>query len=125
MTGHPLDELLDSWMDMLNSGMNYGRKPASWMKDMPRREVGDWEDKNGEITVTIDMPGVEKKDIDLVVTESSVSITSLNEDRDYRIKKSFDAKLDPETVSAKLNNGVLDIKIQKAEKSSEKTITIE
>jgi len=71
------------------------------------------------------MPGVDKKDIELKVTESSVSVTSLNDDRDYRISKSFDAKLDPETVSAKLNNGVLDIKIQKAEKSSEKVITIE
>ena len=131
MTGHPFDELLDAWMDMLGSGMNYSKKanasgkPRSWTNSMPRREVGDWEDKNGEITVTIDMPGVDKKDIELKVTESSVSVTSLNDDRDYRISKSFDAKLDPETVSAKLNNGVLDIKIQKAEKSSEKVITIE
>jgi HSP20 family molecular chaperone IbpA len=85
--------------------------------------VGDWEDRNGEISVTIDMPGVAKKDIELTVDEHTVSIEADNDARQYSITKTFDASLDPDKVTATLNNGILDIKIKKAD-SIGKTIKI-
>ena len=85
--------------------------------------VGDWEDRNGEISVTIDMPGVAKKDIELTVDEHTVSIEADNDVRQYSISKTFDATLNPDKVTANLNNGILDIKIKKAD-SIGKTIKI-
>ena len=82
--------------------------------------VGDWEDRNGEISVTIEMPGVDKKDIDLTVDEHTVSIVANNDIRDYSISKTFDATLNPEEVTATLNNGILDIKIKKADSVGKK-----
>jgi len=85
--------------------------------------VGDWEDRNGEISVTIDMPGVAKKDIELTVDEHTVSIEADNDVRQYSISKTFDATLNPDKVTANLNNGILDIKIKKADNIG-KTIKI-
>ena len=47
--------------------------------------MGDWEDRNGEIAVTIDMPGIEKKDIEIVVEPHSVSIKAVTDVRDYNV----------------------------------------
>jgi HSP20 family molecular chaperone IbpA len=60
-----------------------------------------------------------------MVEPHSVSIKAVTDIRDYNIFKKFEQSLDPENVTASLNNGVLDMKIQKTEKSKGKTIQIE
>ena len=128
MARSPTDELMEAWMDLMNS-LSYppmGRMIPSWKDNTKKRDLlGDWEDRNGEIAVTIDMPGIEKKDIEIVVEPHSVSIKAVTDIRDYNIFKKFEQTLDPENVTASLNNGVLDMKIQKEEKSKGKTIQIE
>jgi HSP20 family protein len=86
--------------------------------------LGDWEDRNGEIAITVDMPGVQKKDIELTVDKHRVRVIAKTEDRDYSFKKDMTPELNPDKVSAKFNNGVLDITIQKAEESKGKHIAI-
>jgi len=81
---------------------------------------GDWEDRNGEISVTIDMPGVDKKEIDLTVDEHTVSIEATNDVREYSMSKTFESTLNPEEVTATLNNGILDIKIKKVDNIGKK-----
>jgi len=121
MSKHPLDDLLDSWMEMMQ--MSRRHMPQTPLYADKQDSVGDWEDRNGEISVTIDMPGVAKKDIELTVDEHTVSIEADNDARQYSITKTFDASLDPDKVTATLNNGILDIKIKKAD-SIGKTIKI-
>ncbi len=121
MSKHPLDDLLDSWMEMMQ--MSRRRIPQTPLYADKQDSVGDWEDRNGEISVTIDMPGVAKKDIELTVDEHTVSIEADNDARQYSISKTFDASLNPDKVTATLNNGILDIKIKKAD-SIGKTIKI-
>lgn len=112
MSRHPLDDLLDSWMEMVQmSRKNMPQIPILGQSD----DVGDWEDRNGEINVTIEMPGVDKKEIVLTVDEHTVSIEASNDVRDYSLSKTFEATLNPEEVTAHLNNGILDIKIKKAD----------
>jgi HSP20 family protein len=119
---HPLDDLMDAWMDMITARPPRFRatKFPTYLQD----EIGDWEDKNGEITVTVDMPGVAKKDIEMHVDKHIVKVEASTEDRDYSFSKKFTPELNPDKVEAKFNNGVLDIKIQKAEESKGKKISI-
>ena len=118
MPRNPLDDLLDSWMEMME--MSRKHIPQTPLYADKQDSVGDWEDRNGEISVTIDMPGVDKKDIDLTVDEHTVSIEADNDARQYSISKTFDATLNPDEVTANLNNGILDIKIKKADNIGKK-----
>lgn len=122
MSRHPLDDLLDSWMEMMQMSRKHMPHNPFYAEE-PTDSVGDWEDRNGEISVTIEMPGVDKKEIELTVDEHTVSIEANNDTRDYSISKTFDATLNPDDVNATLNNGILDIKIKKAD-SIGKTIKI-
>ena len=122
MRKHPIEDLLDSWMDMIDV-MNRG--PRMWQQSTEGRpSVGDWEDRNGEIAITCDMPGVQKKDIELTVDKHMVKVTAKTEDRDYSFNKEMNMELNPNKVKANFNNGVLDITIQKAEESKGKKIAI-
>ena len=118
MPRHPLDDLLDSWMEMMDMSRKY--MPQTPLYADKQDSVGDWEDRNGEISVTIDMPGVDKNDIELTVDEHTVSIEADNDARQYSISKTFDATLNPDEVTANLNNGILDIKIKKADNIGKK-----
>ena len=118
MPRNPLDDLLDSWMEMME--MSRKHIPQTPLYADKQDSVGDWEDRNGEISVTIEMPGVDKKDIELTVDEHTVSIEADNDARQYSISKTFDATLNPDEVTANLNNGILDIKIKKADNIGKK-----
>ena len=122
-----VDEILDAWMDMMRIYPKW-QGLSNWRENPMARDqnvMGDWEDRNGEIAVTMDMPGVDKKDIKIVVEPHSVSIKAVTDVRDYNVYKRFEQTLDPENVVATLNNGVLDMKISKEEMSKGRTIKIE
>ena len=122
-----VDEILDAWMDMMRIYPKW-QGLSNWRENPMARDqnvMGDWEDRNGEIAVTMDMPGVDKKDIKIVVEPHSVSIEAVTDIRDYNVHKRFEQTLDPESVTATLNNGVLDMKISKEEMSKGRTIKIE
>ena len=120
-----LSEILDAWMDM----MAMPRKPMFPNRfagiEVPRRkDIGEWEERDTEIGITVDKPGIQKKDIELNVDKHTVNVTSKTEERDYSFNRTFTSELNPDKVTAKFNNGVLDITIQKAEEYKGKKIAI-
>ena len=120
-----LSEILDAWMDM----MAMPRKPMFPNRfagiEVPRRkDIGEWEERDTEIGITVDMPGIQKKDIELNVDKHTVNVTSKTEERDYSFNRTFTSEVNPDKVTAKFNNGVLDITIQKAEEYKGKKIAI-
>jgi len=119
--GHPLEDLMDSWLEMMES-MQSPRRMLRPM--MERSSIGDWEDRNGEIAVTLDMPGIQKKDIELTVDKHMIKVKAKTEDRDYSFNKEMNMELNPNKVRANFNNGVLDVTIKKAEESKGKKIAI-
>ena len=121
MRKHPLEDLMDSWLEMMES-MQSPRRMLRPM--MERTSIGDWEDRNGDIVFTVDMPGVQKKDIELMVDKHMVKVTAKTEERDYSFNQEFKMELNPSKVRANFNNGVLDITIKKAEESQGKKIAI-
>jgi len=119
--GHPLEDLMDSWLEMMESM----QRPSGMLRPMERpTSIGDWEDRNGEIAVTLDMPGIQKGDIELTVDKHMIKVKATTEDRDYSFNKDMSMELNPNNVKANFNNGVLDITIQKAEESKGKKIAI-
>ena len=120
---NPFDEMVDAWLDSIIAvPMVSTRYPQ--VNDVKDINIGTWDDANGHITATFDMPGVEKKDIDLNVDINSVSVKAKNDEREYSYSQDFSFSLNPKEVKATFNNGVLDIKIQKAEESKGMKIDI-
>mgnify|MGYP001262547830 FL=1 len=115
--------MMDMWMDLLNQleQGDFTRTP-SFSK---RRQVGSVEDRDTEIVLSADLPGVEKKDIELKVDSHSVAFSAKTENRNYDFGQSFDFELDSDDVKATFVNGVLDVVISKKEGTQGKTIEIE
>ena len=118
---------MDSWLEMMEGvAPVWDGKRQNFMRNPNVRNpsIGDWEDRNGDIAITVDMPGIQKKDIELTVDKHMVKVTAVTEDRDYSFSKEMQMELNPSKVKAKFNNGVLDITIEKAKESQGKKIAI-
>jgi HSP20 family protein len=69
---------------------------------------------DGNITVTAEMPGIEKEDIDLETGEDFLVIKVEKGDRRYYKELELPSKVVAGSAKAKYNNGVLEIALQKA-----------
>ena len=63
MYGEDMHRMMDMWMDLLSQIENDERR-TTWNQ---RDRVGTVEDQDERIVLTADLPGVEKKDIELTV----------------------------------------------------------
>lgn len=66
-----------------------------------------------EVTVTVELPGVEKKDIDLKATEKDLEIAVDTPHHKYHKIVDFPCEVKPKTTKATYKNGVLDVIINK------------
>ena len=113
-----IEELLDAWMDMMTVATNLeneiARKPVV---AKPKHEgTMSYEDRDKDIVFTIDMPGVQKKDIDINVEPNSISVKAENGGkRKYNYSRRFKPTVDVDSAKATFKNGVLDITISKIE----------
>ena len=125
-----IEDLLDSWMDMMNLAYNTDvetspiRKPSM---ARPKHEgTMSYEDRDKDIVFTIDMPGVAKKDIDVEIEEHTITVKAENGGkRKYNYSRKFKPAVDTESAKATFTNGVLDITVTKLESSKpSKKVTI-
>jgi HSP20 family protein len=116
------ERMMDMWVDLLSHIENDDRQ-MSWNRTHPK--IGTVEERDDCIVLTADLPGVEKKDIELSVNIDSVAFKATTEDRDYDFGQSFDFELNPSKVKATFNNGVLDVTIHKIAPTKGKIIKIE
>jgi len=113
-----IEELLDAWMDMMVTATNLeheiARKPVV---ARPKHEgTMSYEDRDKDIVFTIDMPGVQKKDIDINVEPNSISVKAENGGkRKYNYSRRFKPTVDVDSAKATFKNGVLDITISKVD----------
>lgn len=66
-----------------------------------------------QVTVTVEIPGVNKEDIDLHVTRDRLEITVNNDQRRYHKTVDLPQPVKPETTKAGYRNGVLDIVVKR------------
>ena len=75
------------------------------------KPTADIVDGKDEVAVTVDIPGVEREDIDLNVTEYTLEITVPK--RNYHKQIMFPCFVKAKTMKATYKNGVLDIVVKK------------
>jgi HSP20 family molecular chaperone IbpA len=120
-----ISELLDAWMDVLSISMPMANM-NDWV-DMPSKTKKkanpmSYEDRDKDIVFTIDMPGVQKKDIDITIEEHSIKVTAQNDSgRNYNYTRRFKPTVDESSAVATFKNGVLDITVLKVEEKDKGT----
>ena len=128
-------ELMDAWMEMMQSAEMLNNEVSKYKPDQkwvsmakPKHEgTMSYEDRDKDIVFTIDMPGGQKKDIDINVEPNSISVRAENGGkRKYNYSRRFKPTVDVDSAKATFKNGVLDITIKKMEmKPKGKSIKIQ
>lgn len=85
------------------------------------------DEKTNELKITAEMPGIEKKDIEVNATEDEVTIKAESEGRKYFKKIETLHRVDPDASVAKYNNGILEVsfKLKDFSKPAGKSVKIE
>jgi HSP20 family protein len=101
-------------------------KPYMDVKEK-REPLADVIPTDGEVRVIVELPGVEKKDIELSGTEDKLTISVDTPEHKYFKEVELPAKVDSKKATSKYKNGVLDITVpkKKEEKTKSETINIE
>jgi HSP20 family protein len=132
-----VEDLFDQMQKMFEEVQDTGRGLAS---DFTGSLPVDIEEEDEEYILTADLPGVEKDEINITGDESSVEISAESEaemkeenekyirrerrSRTFRRTVAWPQPVDPETISAEYDEGVLTITADKQENGG-KTIEVE
>ena len=81
-----------------------------------REPLTDIIEGDNDVAVTVEIPGVEKNDIDMYVTGDSLEIKVDAPQRKYHKRLDLPCDVIPKTTKATYKNGVLDITIKRKEK---------
>jgi HSP20 family protein len=85
-----------------------------------REPVTDVIAGKNEISVTFEMPGIERDAIELEVSDARVIIEAKTEERTYKKEVDLPEKVDSEKAKATYHNGVLEVVIPAAKKKEPK-----
>lgn len=101
---------------------SFGNKPSVKPAPgggLPKVDPGDREpltdviEEGSQIAITMELPGVDKKDIDLHMTEEQLEVSVDTERRKYHKRVRLPARVDPATTKATFKNGILDVSVEK------------
>ena len=100
---------------------DFGNRPVKSPTGEPqisdeREPLTDIIEGDGDVAITVELPGVEKNDIDLNVTNDNLEITVDKADRKYHKNLQLPCDVVPKTTKATYKNGILDIVIKRKEK---------
>lgn len=93
--------------------------PAGAAKGVPsivadeREPLTDVIEDAKQVAITMELPGVEKKDINLHMTAEELEVSVDNDLRKYHKRVKLPAKVDPKTTKATYTNGILDVTVQR------------
>ncbi|MFH1055565.1 MAG: archaeal heat shock protein Hsp20 [Candidatus Altiarchaeota archaeon] len=106
----------------------FGNVPRSAGEQIPgeREPLVDVIDGKEEVSVIAELPGVDKKDIDLEADQRTLSISVDTPNRKYHKELRIPSEVDPESIKAAYKNGVLEVKLKKTNgKSGGKRIQVD
>jgi len=84
-----------------------------------REPLVDVIDGKEEVTVIAELPGVNKEDIDLKTDDNTLTIKVDNDSRRYFKELELPAKIKSDSVKANYKNGILEVKLKRAEKQKD------
>jgi HSP20 family protein len=126
-------DIIDRWLEEWEEGT----KPWAWRIPFPATDIKEEEDN---YIIKVDVPGIDRKDIDIQMEEGVLTIKGETEKeekeeakgylRRERVKGAFARRfslpdVDPEGINAKFKDGVLTITAPKAKKRLGRKIEIE
>ncbi len=95
----------------IKPGGGEGQPPLSLQE---RREpLVDIIEENEEIKVIVEFPGVNKEDINLFLTERTLTVDVETQERRYRKELEFPVEIDETTAKSTFKNGILETVLQK------------
>jgi HSP20 family protein len=108
-------------------GLNVEAKPSRSKIGGEREPMIDVLSTEGNVRVTVEMPGVEKEKIKIDAYDNTVEVISLEPTRKYHKSIDLPTEVDVKTARSKYNNGILEITFDKKKetKSKGKQIKIE
>lgn len=131
-----LNSIFDQMHKMFNQMQNVG-KELDFRSSIPV----DLKEEHDKVILTADIPGVQKEDINLKADENSIEISAqstqeLKEEnekyfrrerssRSFRRAVSWPTRINPDTIHAKYEDGVLRVEAEKAEHDTDGNIEIE
>jgi HSP20 family molecular chaperone IbpA len=123
MYGRDADRMMDMWLDLL-SQIERVPSGAHALSTLGKKDV-QVSEENGTITITAELAGLDKEQVDVEVSNRNVTIVANSERKNFKWEQTFDSEIDPESTKATMVNGILDLVIEKKEKTSAKKIEIE
>ncbi len=108
----------------------FGNARDYFYGDEESEDISEWtpltdvQDTGEKILVTVDIPGVEKEDIDLNVKDD-ILIVSVEGKRRYKKTIELPSKVDSQTAEAIYNNGVLEVELKKITEEMGESIEIQ
>lgn len=61
-------------------------------------------------TVEIELPGMEKKNVDIKIVDSNLVVQARNDEREYSVRYYLGKEIDKDSIEATMENGLLIIK---------------
>lgn len=101
-----------------------GAKPEIVELSEAREPLVDVFEEDDSVKVVAEVPGVEKKDINLNATEDKLIISVDTPQRKYYKEVDLPAKVDPNSASASYKNGVLEVVLKKVGKKEGEGVKI-
>ena len=109
---------------------------TNWLSEMnslQKPALMTWDDEKEEFQITIDATGIPKEDIKIEVNKDGLTIEG--EIKDEKLKERLGERkisyilkrndIDPNSIAAKVNNGILDLTLKKSKDKSKKIIEIQ
>lgn len=87
---------------------------AGQLDDLVREPLSDVIESDTDVSVTVELPGVEKGDVSLKVADQSVTVRVEKGARRYHKQVRLPCKVVPSTAKATYKNSILDVTIQRA-----------
>ena len=116
-------DMLDMWVDLLAQIEELPSKPN--MNPLRHRNDVSVNTENGTVTITAELAGLDKEQVDVEVSNRTVTVVANSDRKNFKWEETFKFELDPESTKATMVNGILDLVIEKKEKTSAKKIEIE
>jgi len=100
---------------------DFGNKPiktpeGEQLISEEREPLTDIIEGDEDVAITVELPGVEKEDIDLNATNEAIEIKVDTPQRKYHKKLALPCDVIPKTTKATYKNGILDIVLKRREK---------
>ena len=100
---------------------DFGNRPMKTPDGNPmiseeREPLTDIIEGDNDVAVTVEIPGVEKEDVDLNVTPEALEIKVDNTKRKYHKRLDLPCDVIPKTTKATYKNGILDVVIKRKNK---------